>query len=331
MIKLFDPTIDENTKKQVVKVLDSGWWDQGKYVEEFERKLRKYLGCKHVIAVNSGTAALHLTLSLFPQKKVSLPSMSFISTALAGMYNGKEVHFVDIDRKNLCLNHFSLDKDTVNIPVHFGGYPINVEGGANIIEDCAHAMGSDLRTKNIKCFSFHPSKNLAMPNGGAIALYDDQYVDELKEKRWCGISDNGKRDVKRIGWNYKLNDVNAVIGIEQLKKLDENNRKRYKIAEEYHNGLLVPNRVPLIDGCSYHLFWVLVKDRDRFRKKLAKDGIETNIHYSPIDQFSLFKKHNLPNTDEISKHIVTLPIHPNLSGNDLDRIIKSCNSCVVME
>ena len=328
-VRLFEPAIDEKELNAVEYVLLSGYWDQGRQVEKFEEALRKYLGCKHVVAVNSGTAALHLALSLFPQKNVLAPALSFISTALAGLYNGKKVRFEDVDRKKLNMQYFSLDRDTINLPVHFGGMPINVESDGdlvNVIEDCAHAMGSKLTSKNIKCFSFHPIKNLAMPNGGAIALYDDEYYDELIEKRWCGISDNGKRDVKRLGWNYKLNDVNAAIGIEQLKKLDKNNEIRRKISIEYNNRLECSAKMPSSPDCSYCLYWILVKDRDKFRAKLAKEGIETGTHYPPIDKFSMFEEADLPVTHAVVKQIVTLPIHPNLSDSDLDRIIKSCNS-----
>jgi len=329
-IRLFEPDFDRVTEQAVIKTLRSGFWDQGRKVEEFEEALRKYLGCKHVVAVSSGTAALHLVLSLFPQKNVLVPALSFVSTALAGLYNGKKVRFEDVDREKLNMLYFSLDEDTINIPVHFGGMPINVQGDddeVNVIEDCAHAMGSKLTTKNIKCFSFHPVKNLAMPNGGAIALYDDLYYDELIQKRWCGISQKFKdnRDVVCLGWNYKLNDVNAVIGIEQLKKLDKNNEKRFKIAKEYTTRLN-ESQMPLSKKCSYCLYWILVKDRDKFRAKLTKEGIETGTHYPPIDQFSFFKEVDLPVTHAVSKQIVTLPIHPNLSDQDVDRVISCANS-----
>jgi len=201
-----------------------------------------------------------------------------------------------------------------------------------VVEDCAHAMGSKLEGKNIKCFSFHPVKNLAMPNGGAIALYDDEHYDELIQKRWCGIKDSvlgWSRDVVRLGWNYKMNDVNAAIGIEQLKKLNKNNKKRYKIAERYNHELRIfepTSEMPLVDGCSYCLFWIQVENRDKFRAKMWKKDIETGTHYKPIDQFTLHKRDHLLTTDYIADKIVTLPIHPNLTDDDIDVIIKTANS-----
>lgn len=325
-IRLFEPAINGKEELAALKVLRSGYWDQGKKVKEFEDKLRQYLGCKHVVAVSSGTAALHLALSLFKNKTVMLPALSFVSTAHACLYNNHRLDFADVEKTTLCMGVKEMKEDTLFLSVHFGGIPNEIKIiNYPVIEDCAHAMGSKLTTKNIKCFSFHPVKNLAMPNGGAIALYDDEYYEELIQKRWCGISDNGKRDVVRLGWNYKLNDVNAAIGIEQLKKLDKNNKRRYEIAKVYHS-ILQYTKMPLVEGCSYCLYWILVKDRDKFRAKLVKEGIETGTHYPSIDQFSFFKEADLPVTHAVAKQIVTLPIHPNLTDSDLDKVISCANS-----
>ncbi len=273
--------------------------------------MRDYLGCKHVVAVNSGTAALHLACSLFEPRTISTTANSFVSTAQAIVMNGHEIEFKE---------------GPVNLPVHFGGMPSDTSEA--IIEDCAHAMGSRLKSKNIKCFSFHAQKNLAMPNGGAIALYDDEHLDELRAKRWCGIEQkDGKRDVVSIGWNYVMNNVSAVCGIEQLRELDNHNAKRRYIALRYNQELEF-ERMPFSPDCSYHLYWILVNDRDRFRAKMSEMGIETGFHYPSIDRFSAFKEANLPTTHYVSDHIVTLPIHPNLNKEDLDRVIKSANSLV---
>ena len=205
--------------------------------------------------------------------------------------------------------------------------PCNTYNG-DIIEDCAHAMGSRLKSKNIKCFSFHAQKNLAMPSGGAIALYDDEHVDELRAKRWCGIEQkDGKRDVKSIGWNYVMNNVSAICGIEQLRVLGDNNFKRKYIAKNYSEELQF-ERMSFNNDCSYHLYWILVENRDEFRRKMLEMGIETGFHYPSIDRFSAFKESNLPTTHYVSDHIVTLPIHPNMTYSDLDRVIKSANSLV---
>ncbi|MBL7018891.1 MAG: DegT/DnrJ/EryC1/StrS family aminotransferase [Nitrosopumilus sp.] len=327
-IRLFEPRINQRLKNEVIKVLESNEWYSGtsKTVERFERKMKDYLNCKHVVAVNSGTAALHLSCSLFEPTTVHTTALSFVSTANTPLLAGHDIIFNDIYRDTL---NIYPNYDGISLLVHFGGYPINRDSEYHtIIEDCAHAMGSRLKSKNIKCFSFHAQKNLAMPSGGAIALYDDEHVDELRAKRWCGIEQkDGKRDVKGIGWNYVMNNVSAVCGIEQLRELDNHNAKRRYIAWWYNTELTM-ERMPFNTDCSYHLYWIIVPNRDEFRAKMDKLGIETGFHYPSIDRFSAFKEANIPTTHYVSDHIVTLPIHPNMTQSDLDRVIKSANSSV---
>jgi perosamine synthetase len=261
--------------------------------------------------------------------------MSFVSTAHAVMYNGGRPVFCDIDIHTLCLDPDEVVRNSTGhtrliIPVHFAGYPCEIPEGFDIVEDASHAMGSHIGNKNIQCFSFHPVKNLATLGGGAIAL-NGKNIQERYEKlisaRWCGISDRrgADYDVTALGWNYYMNEISAVIGIEQLKHLDENNKRRYEIAQRYSESLEM-YKMPLISGCSYHMYWIRVKNREKFRNRLAEDGIETGTHYIPIDQLSYYNKHNLPNTDRVGMEIVTLPIHANMSEDDVVRVIRSANA-----
>jgi len=314
-------------------------------VEEFEKAFKNYIACDHVIAVNSGTAALHLALSLhnIKGKEVILPAMSFVSTANAILYNGGIPVFADVREDTLCLNPVDvarkLNENTAAIiPVHFGGMPCQLLSRMDslVIGDAAHAAGSMRRGKHIgaeghaTCFSFHPIKNLAMPSGGAIALnnVDEEDIKKLKARRWCGITNReGKKyDVKEIGWNYYMNELSAAIGIEQLKSLDDHNLRRYEIAERYHNELTGFMRMPLDSYCSYHLYWIRVKGRRKFIQKMENHSIEVGIHYTPIDHFSLYKRANLPVTDKVAPEIVSLPIHPGMSEFDVSQVIKVVNS-----
>ena len=334
-IKLFQPNLTDKARKAVNRVLDSDEWYSGNssQVRLFEIKLRDYLGCREVVAVNSGTAALHLATSLFEEGRVNVPSLSFVSTAMAPKMAGHNVRLCDVDPINLGM---MVPKDLVTndimVPVHFGGMPCEITGAENIVEDCAHAMGSQINTKNIKCFSFHATKNLNMPNGGAIALYDMKHVDKLRARRWCGLRQfpNGVRDCFEDGYNYVMNNISAAMGIEQLKTLDRDNDRRLEIAIEYEMRLNEFKfvKMPISTKCSYHLYWVLVENRDEFRAKMAKEGIETGIHYPPIHKLFKFYNRPLNITDRVSKQIVTLPIHPRLTNGDLDRVIKSANSSV---
>ena len=354
-INLFEPKIDQEEINNVIKVLKSGFWASGAgtgNVGKFETKFTNYVKCKNSLAVNSGTSALHLALSIanIKEKEVILPSLSFVSTANAILYNGGKPIFVDVEPDTLCINISEVEKKISKqtaaiIPVHFGGFPCDLHRLKNItkkldikiIEDAAHAAGSKYKNKKIGshgdlvCFSFHPVKNLAMPTGGLIT-FNEKYSKNQKKilmaKRWCGISNRkgSKYDIKEIGWNFYMNEISASIGLIQLKKLDTLNYKRKKTAEKYHSKINLKTKMPLDENCSYHFYWILVKNRDFLRRKLMDYGIETGTHYKPIHQMSLYKgDYSLPVTNNISKKIITLPTHPNLSSKDIKLIVSIIN------
>ena len=353
-IKLFDPAIDEREIKKAVKTLMSGFWASGSgggQVQEFEKNFKKFINSKSCVSVNSGTAALHLAAALcdIKGKEVILPSLSFVSTAHAIMYNGGIPVFVDVNPHTLCIDPEEIKKKISKktrciIPVHFGGMPADIKkiqklsnSNIMIIEDAAHACGSEFNGKKIGshgdfvCFSFHPVKNLAMPTGGLISINNHNYkkiTEDLKSKRWCGISNRkyADYDVDKIGWNFYMNELSAAIGLVQLQKIKKMNNKRKSIAKIYDKELNVSKKIPFTSTCVYHLYWICVRDRNFFRKKLLEKGIETGTHYKPIHQMSLYKKSvKLPLTEKIAKEIVTIPIHPNLTGSQIDYIVKTVN------
>lgn len=354
-IKLFDPYIDKDERLQVLRVLDSHFWASGAGigdVKKFEEEFTKYTKSKNSVALNSGTAALNLALSMYSikNKEVILPSLSFVATANAVLENGGIPKFVDIDERTLCIDYEKISKSiskrtAIVLPVHFAGFPADLskisklckENKVHLVEDAAHAAGSVHKNKKIGshgemvCFSFHPVKNLAMPTGGLITINRKDHKEisrTLKEKRWCGISNrkSAEYDVKKIGWNYYMNEFSAAIGLSQLKKLDNTNKLRKRVARRYYREISLEHKMPYDDDCSYHFYWVRVKNRSEFRKKLAEKRIETGIHYKPIHSFSLYKsKISLPVTERVGKEIVSLPTHPNLSEQDIERVIKTVN------
>ncbi len=355
MIKLFSPAFDRLEIKSATRTLESGFWASGAgigNVSKFEEKFKKYTNSQECVAVDSGTAALHLALSILEvkNKEVLVPSLTFASTIHAIKYNGGIPIFVDVLSDTLCIDPIDLDnkitkKSKVILPVHFGGYPCNMEvlnkiakkNSLRIVEDAAHACGTKYKGKmigslgDLTCFSFHPVKNLAMPKGGAITINTKNKI-QLKKKlnslRWCGISNRNDSfyDITELGFNYYMDEISAAIGIEQLKKIDKFNEYRFKIAKRYDKELNVFEKIPLNKECSYHLYWILVKNRQKFIQFMKSKGIETGTHYSSVHKMSLYKsKIKLPNTEKVSKEIITLPIHPNLSKKDIDFIIKSVN------
>ena len=265
-IKLFDPVVNTLEKKAILRVLNSGFWASGSgtgMVLKFENKFKKYLKSKECIAVNSGTSALNLALSLFDIKnrEVILPSLSFVSTAHCIIENKGIPVFVDVEPESLCIDPKKIisaitKKTKIILPVHFGGMPCNLNEiqkiskkyRLDIVEDAAHSTGSVYNNKKIGthgkavCFSFHPVKNLAMPTGGLISINDSRhkrFKKLLMEKRWCGITNRKGTDydVKEIGGNYYMNEFSAAIGIEQLKKLNKILIKRIKTAKKIIYGI----------------------------------------------------------------------------------------------
>ena len=353
-IKLFDPVINDDEVRAVVKVLKSRFWASGSgtgNVKKFEKIFNKYIGSQNSLAVNSGTAALHLALSLcnIKNKEVILPSLSFVSTAHAVMYNGGKPIFADVDPTTLNIDPTSIsDKISKNtkviLPVHFGGLSCDLnfiqklckDSDIFLIEDAAHATGSLYKGKkigthgSIVCFSFHPVKNLAMPTGGALSLNgknSEHFEKSIRSLRWCGISNREgvDYDVSRLGWNYYMNEVSAAIGLEQLKKLDNLVSIKRNIAKRYSDELSV-EKMPFDEDCSYHMFWVKVKKRKQFMQKMTRIGIETGIHYKPIHKMTFYNsKQRLPNTESISDELVSIPIHANLTDFSVSKIIKYVN------
>ena len=355
MIKLFSPVFDELEIKNVEKTIKSGFWASGQGVGnvlKFEKKFEKYTNSQECVAVDSGTAALHLALNVLDvnKKEVLVPSLTFVSTIHAIKYNGGIPVFVDIELGSACMDTNDLEnkitkKSKIILPVHFGGYPCNMEllkkiakkNSLLIVEDAAHACGTKYKGKKIgslgdlTCFSFHPVKNLAMPKGGAICINHKKakmFKRKLNSLRWCGISDRKEvfYDISELGFNYYMDEVSAGIGLEQLKKIDSLNKKRYNIAKRYNKEIKNVEKIPLNEECNYHLYWILVKNRDKFMKKMKQNKIETGIHYTPVHSMSYYKSsEKLPITDKVGKQIVTIPIHPQLTNKEISHIIKTVN------
>ena len=359
MIKLFDPHVGIEEENALKKTLHGHFWASGagtNLVSEFEKKFKNYTKSDDCIAVNSGTAALNLALSLINIKNfdVIVPSLTFVSTVNAIKFNHGNPVFVDIDPKTGCLSTEKLEKLITKktraiLPVHFGGISCNLKEltkicknhNLHLIEDAAHAAGSIYNKKKIGshgdlvCFSFHPVKNLAMPTGGLISINNPdhkKFRKLLESRRWCGITNRKDMfyDVNELADNYYMNEFSASIGLIQLKKLDKMNSIRKKIAKKYSNNIFLENKMPFVEGCSYHLYWILVKNRNQFIKKMFENNIQVGIHYKPVHQMNLYKnKTKLPITENFGKTIVSLPMHPNLSDLDTDRVVKLVNKFAI--
>ena len=360
MIQVFKPYYDEKEEQAVIDALRSGWVGLGPKTKEFEDKFAQYIGAKYCVGLNSCTAALDMALKLLDihhGDKVIVPTMTFVSTAHAVVYNHAIPIFVDCDENTLGMNLEDVKKKITKrtkaiITVHYGGHPIDLDklkeiaNKIPIIEDCAHAAGAYYKNKhvgsdNIGCFSFHAVKNLAMGEGGCISLNNEEFYERAKKLRWLGI-DKGTWDrtendksywwqycVNEIGLKSHLNDIHAAIGLVQLEKLKESNNKRKKIIDLYRKSF-IENKSKItmlpeddeIFKSSWHLCEIKCEKRDELSIFLRDNGINIGVHYKPIHLYKCYgNKPDLPISQKLFKEILTLPLYPGLNEKEVDYII----------
>lgn len=362
MIQVFKPYYDEREIQAVAEVIRSGWVGLGPKTAEFEKRFAEFSRVGFCVGLNSGTAALDMALKLLGINhghEVMVPTMTFVSTAHAVVYNLATPVFVDCDPETLNLDIDDLRRKRTCrtraiIAVHYGGRPVDMlrlreaAGDIPIIEDCAHAAGAAWQGQPvgglgaIGCFSFHAVKNVAMGEGGAITLNDRAMAERAKRLRWLGI-DKGTWDrtgldksywweyqVDEIGLKSHLNDIHAAIGLVQLEKVAESNARRAQIVEQYREGFRNTEEIQMPppdapgDRCSWHLCEIKAKHRDRLSSFLKERGINTGVHYKPIHLYKCYgNRPCLPAAEEAFKSILTLPLYPGLSDAHVERIIRT--------
>jgi len=368
-IRLFKPSFGIEELEAVKDVFDRSWVGIGPKVNDFEKKWEQHLGCKEAIALNSATAALHLALAVFrfPEgKKVLVPSMTFSSTASAVLYNRLIPVFVDSDPVTLGIDLNDLekkyDKNCVAVlPVHYGGHPVPMEKlvpwarehNLKIIEDCAHTTGSMYKGKqlglwgDIGCFSFEEKKLMTTGDGGMICSNDVDLLKDVRAMRWVGIDkDNWKtaqsythanRDAMHwyyelnvLGYKYNMNDLAASIGLVQLMKLPDMNKRRSQIIAMYIGGLKDVGGVDLLvpfepDNYVYQMFGIRVNNKDDMIIYLKSKGIATGCHYTPLSIQPLFSQwgNNCPYVEKEVDKCITLPLHADLTDNEVFYTIDS--------
>ena len=350
MIPVLKPTIDEKTKKALMDVLDSGWWGQGPKTFEFEKKFAEYVGSKFAIAVNSGTAALDLCLKVYGIKGGELITtpMTFVADAIVGEWNGMDVTFADIEEDSLCLDPETV-KVTENtkaiITVDSHGRLANVEGLRKkfkglIIEDAAHAMYTPGAGKrgDITIWSFQAVKTLPMGDGGMITTNDEKIYNRLRTLTWLGVEKSTfeRVDHKRYTWDYDItqaeglkcymNDINSVIGLGQLDRLEETNAKRRVIQTIYNEAF---KDIPQIKIPQYshtvQYYTMQCERRDELSDYLATNGVATSVHFKPLYEMTYWrkaKKNPLPVCDAVWLKLLSLPVHNALTFTELYDIIK---------
>ena len=322
------PSIGDDEINSVIETIRSDWLTMGKKTFEFEDAIAKYTGAKYAVAVNSCTAALHLSLLASGVKhgdEVITSPFTFAATGNVIVHSGARPVFVDIDRETFNIDPSKIVRAiTPNtkaiIPVHYAGQPCDMSEIMNIanendlvvIEDAAHAIGAQYHKRKIgnlgnpTCFSFYATKNMTTGEGGAVTTNDEEFADKIRKLRLHGISKDAwkrygaggswKYDIEVCGWKYNTTDINSAIGIHQLKKIDEFNRIRKMYAGIYSRNLYqVKNlKVPSIyhEDNVFHLYPILVpKDqRDTFITNLADMGVFCSVHFIPLHLHSFYQK-----------------------------------------
>ena len=362
MIPIFKPNYSLEEIKALKEVLKSGWVGLGPKTREFEGAFSEYCNTRFSVGTNSATAALHLALDYFDirNREVLVPSFTFISTVHAILYSGGVPVFVDIEADTLCVNpedaaNKITKKTKAILPVHYAGHPCDMnylsklakQNNIFLIDDAAHACGASYRGKKIgslgdaTCFSFQAVKNLAVGEGGMVTTKNKNMSAQLRKQRWLGIDkdtwNRSKRggyswyyEVHDLGYKYHMHDISAAIGLVQLKKLDEGNMRRKKIALKYTEGLKGLNwlKTPVEKeevNSAWHIYCIQTKYRDKLNIYLRDRGIATGVHYMPAHLHPIYKKYRskLPVTDKIWKKVLTLPIFPTLRKQDISKIVSA--------
>lgn len=366
MIKVSQGCLGDDELAEVQDAFAYGYFGMAHKVLAFEAALKDYLGAGQVITTSTGTAALHLALAALgigAGDEVIVPSLTFVACFQAIRATGATPVPCDVVAATLHLDLADAARRITArtkaiMPVHYAGNPCNMDGvldlaasrGLRIVDDAAHAFGATCRARrigsfgDITCFSFDSIKNITCGEGGAVACRDAAVAETIRQMRQLGMQSTGsipeadKRwsrtrsfDVVRLGYRYHLSNINAAIGLAQLKKVEQFLARRRAICRRYDAafkdlGGLQP--LPInYDDAAPHIYVIRVRDgrRDALRRFLGERGIETGINYVPNHRHSYFRGEDttLPETERAYAEILTLPLHCALTDEDVGVVIRA--------
>ncbi len=351
---------------EVVKTLRSPYLTQGPKIAEFEKTIADYVGAKYCVAVANGTAALHLCTLALELKKgdegITTPN-TFLASANCLQYVGATAKFADINAKDACIDVKEIEKHITDktkclIPVHFAGISCDMEKISKlakkhnlfVIEDAAHAIGSDYRNEKIgSCaysdmtiFSFHPVKTITTAEGGAITTNSKELYEKLLYLRSHGIDkrtpDSWIYEMNHLGFNYRITDMQAALGISQLKRIETFKDKRREIFKAYQDAFADDERFstlvePTYSKACFHLCPLLINfkkvkiSKDELFKALKDKGLFLQVHYIPVHTQPYYKKlgfkqGDFPKAEAYYEKALSLPIYPDLKTKDIETIVK---------
>jgi len=363
MIPVARPSIGKEELSAINNVFETGWLGLGSVVFEFENKIKEYLPVANVIAVNTGTTALHIALDAFEIKsgdEIITPSMTFAASIQAITQTGAVPVFCEIRENDLNIDIDDLRKKITSktkaiMPVHYCGKACEMETlleigkkyNIKILEDAAHAFGSSYQGKKIgsfgdaACFSFDPIKNITTGEGGAVVLADNEMAEKIRRKRILGIDkDTWHRyknerswfyEVVEQGYRYHMSNINAAIGLEQLKKLNLFIERKREIVKQYDAAFVSMKGIKILEN-DYketaqfcYIIRILDGKRDKLMEYLKNEGVGSGVHYIPNHLQPFFKAYatKLPITEMLGEEIITLPLYFNMTDKDIALVIKS--------
>jgi len=364
------PEITGVDKKAILATLNQNLLTDGPKLKEFENKFAKFTGASYAIGVSNATAALQLSLKAIGIRKgdqVIVPDLTFVASINAILFTGATPVIVDIDKEDYNISIDSIKKSLTKktkaiMPVHFAGKSCRMQeiqtiakkNNLKVIEDCAHAIGGKLNKKHVGtfgdagCFSFYPTKNLTTLEGGMVITNSKKISETIKTLRNHGITKSyqdrftkGKPweyDVSIPGYNYRLDEIRATLGISQLKRIVQNNLKRKKAALYYNlrlknNKSIITPKILKDEDHACHLYVLRFKKQGKFSRddlfiKLLKNGIRSSVHYKPLHTFTAYKRNakifdNLTNTKKIYKEIISLPLYPQITRKKQDLVLQN--------
>ncbi|MBK5274426.1 MAG: DegT/DnrJ/EryC1/StrS aminotransferase family protein [Desulfuromonadales bacterium] len=372
------PTIEDAEINEVVDSLKSGWITTGPKVKRFEEAFKAYVGAPYAVPLTSATAGLHLTLLALKIKEgdeIITTPMTFASTVSMIILCGGTPVLADIEPGTLNIDAAKVREKITPatraiIPVHFAGqacdmdplFALAKEHGLTIIEDAAHAVGTEYKGKrigsldSISIFSFHPNKNITTGEGGMVCTADENLAEEISLMKFHGMSREAwKRfaasgtpnyDILLPGFKYNMMDIQAAIGIHQLPRLDGFIDRRRDIAEFYNRELAdmaelaLPAYAPYQQRHAWHLYTPLVRieqltiDRDSFMEELKKSNIGSGLHYKAIHHHAWYREHlpvadsELPNASYASERILSLPLFPKMTDEDAADVVEAVKEVI---
>lgn len=366
------PVIEQEEIDEVVSTLQSGWLGTGPKVAMFEEEFRNYVGAKYAIAVASCTAGLHLSvvaLGIKEGDEVIVPALTFAATANAVIHSGAKPVLVDVDRSTMTLNYDDVKRKITSrtkaiIPVHFAGraadmdelYAISHEYGIHIINDAAHAIETEYHGRKIGAFaditsySFYVTKNLTTAEGGMIVTDNEAIANRLKiyalhgmsKDAWKRFSDDGYKHYQVVfpGFKYNMTDIQASLGIHQLRKVDRLHKRREEVWNIYndrlkHLPLILPAQQDPNSRHGLHLYIILVDDtktnvtRDQLITELHRRNIGTGVHYLGLNWHPFYQQEfgykigDFPNSDFISERTLSIPFSAKLTDQDVEDVIEA--------